>query len=390
MKNEKKLLSNKKKLGQYFTKDESLLQNIFKFIKNNPIKILEPCIGQGDIVSYVLRETPLVQFDMFEIDATLQPLQNIDKNTVVYQDFLKSEIHEKYDTIVGNPPFVGTKKGNLYIDFVERCYRLLNNGGELIFIVPSDFFKLTSCVKIIEEMMTNGTFTDVYHPHKENLFENASIDVLIFRYCKNADLVHKTIYNGEQTNLVHNNGLITFSNNSHAKQTNISDLFRVCVGLVSGKEDVFKNSNLGNIEVLNAENVVDRYIFVDSWPTENKIISDYMYKHKSDLLDRKIRAFTDKNWFEWGAPRNISVMRDNFGKSCIYMYNLTRQEKVAFCGKVQYFGGGLLMLLPKDSSMSHDKMKEYVEYFNSSNFKQTFTFSGRFKIGQRQLCNSQI
>ena len=115
MKNEKKILSKQKKLGQYFTKDESLLKNVFKFIKNNPIKILEPCVGQGDIVSYVLRETPLVQFDMFEIDATLQPLQNIDKSKVQYKDFLKSEIHEKYETIVGNPPFLRKKTGNFEI-----------------------------------------------------------------------------------------------------------------------------------------------------------------------------------------------------------------------------------------------------------------------------------
>ena len=35
------------------------------------------------------------------------------------------------------------------------------------------------------------------------------------------------------------------------------------------------------------------------------------------------------------------------GKQCIYIYNLTRQTKIAFKGNVSYFGGGLIILIPK-------------------------------------------
>ena len=82
---------------------------------------------------------------------------------VHYDDFLSVDISAKYDTIIGNPPYVKTKGGNLYLDFIEKCYRLLNPGGELIFIVPSDFIKLTSSSKIINTMMENGTFTHIIH-----------------------------------------------------------------------------------------------------------------------------------------------------------------------------------------------------------------------------------
>ena len=66
---------------------------------------------------------------------------------VVYGDFMKQTITKTYKTIVGNPPYVRTKKGNLYIDFTEKCYNLLDDNGELIFIVPSDFLKLTCASK---------------------------------------------------------------------------------------------------------------------------------------------------------------------------------------------------------------------------------------------------
>jgi adenine-specific DNA-methyltransferase len=396
MKNAKKDQSEtkKKKMGQYFTTDVSLKKYIFEFIKNSPSVILEPCIGQGDLISYMQNKLTTVTFDMYEIDTSIELLQNIDKTRLQYCDFLQTKVDTTYDTIIGNPPFVRTKRGNLYIDFIEKCYKLLNYGGELIFIVPSDFFKLTSSVKLIKEMISSGTFTDIYHPNKENLFEHASIDVVVFRYCKDPTLTNDTNYNSSPAKLIHNNGLITFakgqeSNIQKTNKQNLSDIFNIYVGLVSGKEEVFKHPILSNIEVLNRENVVDKYIFVENFPTDNETTNEYLLQHKPDLMSRAIKSFTEKNWFQWGAPRNIKVMEENKGKSCIYVYNLTRQENVAFIGKVQYFGGGLLMMLAK-KELTFEQLKTYVNYLNSQEFKQSFTFSGRFKIGQRQLCNCQI
>ena len=86
---------------------------------------------------------------MFEIDESIQLLEKINKTKVIYGDFLTQTIEKKYKTIIGNPPYVRTSKGNLYIDFTEKCFNLLEDNGELIFVVPSDFFKLTASVKLI-------------------------------------------------------------------------------------------------------------------------------------------------------------------------------------------------------------------------------------------------
>ena len=71
---------------------------------------------------------------------------------------------------------------------------------------------------------------------------------------------------------------------------------------------------------------------------------------------------------------------------CIYIYNLTRQNKVAFKGRVKYFGGSLIILIPKEK-INLDKI---ISYLNSKNFKSNFMYSGRFKIGHRQISNSYI
>jgi len=380
-------MSSKHEIGQYFTTHIELKKKVFDFILNGPSNILEPSIGQGDLITFITERVPSITFDMYEIDTQIEMLDKIEKNKIIYGDFMQQPIAKKYKTIVGNPPYVRTKKGNLYIDFTEKCYHLLDENGELIFIVPSDFLKLTSASNLLNEMMTNGTFTHIFHPHNENMFENASIDVIVFRYCKSKTIEKKVLYNDKLRYITNGNGLITFSDEeTEEQQVRFQDYFDVYVGLVTGKEDVYKNSELGNMNVLNGENKVEKYIYIETYPCENEKINRHLLNHKTDLIDRGIRKFNENNWFEWGAPRNISTIRANLEKECIYIYNLTRTPHVAFIGKVQYFGGGLLLLIPKKKC----NLTKIVSYINSGRFKENFMFSGRFKIGHRQICNSCI
>jgi adenine-specific DNA-methyltransferase len=380
-------MERKRELGQYFTTNEELKKKVLEYVINNPDVILEPSVGQGDLVEIIYNNDNEIVFDMYEIDTSIELLDNIPTN-VIYSDFMKEKIEKKYKTIIGNPPFVRTKKGNLYIDFIEKCYKLLEDNGELIFIIPSDFFKLTSSSKLLTSMISNGSFTHIYHPHKENLFENACIDVIVFRYCKNDSLKKEVLYNGEHMYIYNNEGLITFNKNQRipSSSSSFKDYFNVYVGIVSGKESVYKNKELGNIEVLNGERKLEKYIYINEFPSNNEKINKYLLQHKRELISRKIKKFNEKNWFEWGAPRNIKSINSNYGKECIYIYNLTRQDKVAFKGRVKYFGGSLIILIPKEK-INLDKITSYL---NSENFKSNFMYSGRFKIGHRQISNSYI
>jgi adenine-specific DNA-methyltransferase len=379
-------MTTKNNLGQYFTTHNELKEKVFEFILNSPSNILEPSMGQGDLITFISDKISSITFDMYEIDSAIKLLDNIQKDKVVYGDFMKQTITKTYKTIVGNPPYVRTKKGNLYIDFIEKCYNLLDDDGELIFIVPSDFLKLTSASKLLDVMMTHGTFTHIFHPHNEKMFENASIDIIVFRYCKNSIIDKKVLYNEKLLYITNSNGLITFGEKENNDGILFQEYFDIYVGLVSGKEAVYKNEELGNIDVLNGEGKVDKYIYIETYPCENDKINTHLLHHKKELIERGIRKFNENNWFEWGAPRNISVTNANLGKDCIYIYNLTRKSNVSFLGKVGYFGGGLIMLKPKKSC----NLNNIVSYMNSHTFKDNFMFSGRFKIGHRQICHSYI
>jgi adenine-specific DNA-methyltransferase len=373
-------------LGQYFTTHNELKKKVFEFILNNPSIILEPSIGQGDLITFIKDKIPNIKFDMYEIDTTIKLLDKIQKDNIIYGDFMKQIITKTYKTIVGNPPYIRTKTGNLYIDFTEKCYNLLDNGGELIFIVPSDFLKLTCASKLLNNMMINGTFTHIYHPHNEKMFENASIDVIVFRYCKDNLIKKKVLYNDKLLYITNSNGFITFGEEENSNNVLFQDYFNIYVGLVSGKEEVYKNEELGNIKVLNGKDKIEKYIYIENYPCENEKINKYLLNYKKELIERRIRKFNENNWFEWGAPRNKSTIEANLKKDCIYIYNLTRKTNVAFLGKVNYFGGGLIMLIPKIKC----NLVDIVSYINSNIFKDNFMYSSRFKIGHRQICNSYI
>ena len=383
--------------GQYFTTNIPLKKNVFDLIQKKPSLILEPSCGQGDLIEYVTNKLRNVKFESYEIDKSIHLLPSIDKNiaNVRHTDFLELEITKTFKTIIGNPPYVKTKTGNLYLKFIDTCFELLENEGELIFIVPSDFIKITSSAKIINKMMKAGTFTDIIFPNNENLFKNASIDVMIFRYCKDSTLPKKVNVkvgiNEEQKEeekfLINTNGILTFSDTESTNQKTFLDYFDIYVGIVSGKESVFKNEKYGNVKILNNKNKMDDYILIEKLPSDNTKLVKYLEGKKTELKERKIKKFTDENWFEWGALRNYKTIKNKIKSDsnleCLYVKNITRDKEVCFKNKIQLFGGGLIIMIPKKNI----NLDDVASHINSSEFRNNYMYSGRFKIGHKQLCN---
>jgi len=163
------------------------------------------------------------------------------------------------------------------------------------------------------------------------------------------------------------------------------DYFDIYVGLASGKEDVYKNKQLGNIEVVNGKDKIEKYIYIEKYPCDTEEINVYLSEHKTKLMERKIRKFNEKIGLN-GSTKKYKNINANIGQDCIYIYNLTRKTDVAFLGKVAYFGGSLIMLKPKKIC----NLDAILLYINSDIFRDNFMFSGRFKIGQRQISNSYI
>ena len=135
-------MRNVERLGQVFTPQCVVSQMLS--LRKNYGSVLEPSSGEG----IFLRNIP--NCVGIEIDPKLCTLHDS-----INTDFFDYCVKNKFDTIIGNPPYVRyndinqdtkqklksdlfDKRSNLYMFFIEKSIMHLNNGGELIFITPRD------------------------------------------------------------------------------------------------------------------------------------------------------------------------------------------------------------------------------------------------------------
>jgi type I restriction-modification system DNA methylase subunit len=144
---------------------------LFKDFENNIkyFNILEPNCGDGAILSQLIEKfdgyfyTTEIDSESYKIvnDNVLQILnkkniqysltmnddftyyQSLEKNiAIINDDFLTQKFNKKFHLIVCNPPFSMTKSDGKIIkgtwfDFLEKCFKLLDDNGKMFFILPN-------------------------------------------------------------------------------------------------------------------------------------------------------------------------------------------------------------------------------------------------------------
>ena len=116
--------SNREANSAYYT-DKALITHIMNGLPetvNDAVNILEPSAGVGNFVPLLIRKyankkvrIDLVDIDDFSLSIAKALLKNINipENVLIRyitDDFLVHEFHDKYDIVIGNPPFHKIKK----------------------------------------------------------------------------------------------------------------------------------------------------------------------------------------------------------------------------------------------------------------------------------------
>lgn len=364
-------------LGQVFTPP-----NVVAFMLDlcqNKGRTLEPSAGDGAFFTTLqARGADCVGI---EVDRRVAP------PGAQVRDFFDYPLSEQFDTIIGNPPYVrlqdvtvGTKKrlkselfdgrSNLFLFFIEKCIRHLKPGGELIFIVPREFIKLTAARKLNAWLAKQGSITHFYETGDVRVFGEHTPNCAIFRFEKGR--MDRRMADGRTFTEVH--GQLMFLRDDY--RIRLSDVFEVKVGAVSGADTIYTHPK-GNMEFVYSKTV-------DTGETRRMLYGikhPHLDKHKAELLARRVRPFDESNWWQWGRAFPISE------HPRIYVNGRTRKPAPFFLHDCKSFDGSVLALFPKNRHIARRDLIECTMMLNHEVDWQQLGFicDGRFIFTQRSL-----
>ncbi|MBN8464461.1 MAG: class I SAM-dependent methyltransferase, partial [Dechloromonas sp.] len=220
-------------------------------------RALEPSAGDG--VFFELLKERHRDCVGIEIDPRVAP------PGAEIRDFFDYPLTEQFETIVGNPPYVrfqdvavDTRKrlksglfdarSNLFLFFIEKCVRHLKPGGELVFIVPREFIKLTAARKLNAWLYEQGSITHFYETGDTRIFGEHTPNCAIFRFEKGR--MDRHMADGRRFTEV--DGQLMFLRDDYGVR--FADVFTVKVGAVSGADSIFTHPK-GNMEFVCSKTV---------------------------------------------------------------------------------------------------------------------------------------
>ena len=364
-------------LGQVFTPPKVV--EFMLGLRRNQGRTLEPSAGNGAFFSALAaRGAACVGI---EFDARVAP------PGVRVMDFFDYPDSERFDTIIGNPPYVrfqdiaaGTrrklksglfdKRSNLFLFFIEKCIRHLNPGGELIFIVPREFIKLTAARKLNAWLYEQGSITHFYETGDTRIFGEHTPNCAIFRFEKGR--MDRHMADGRRFTEV--DGQLMFLRDEYGVR--FADVFTVKVGAVSGADSIFTHPK-GNMEFVCSKTV-------DTGETRRMLYGvkhPHLEKHKEALLARRVIHFDESNWWQWGRAFPINL------HPRIYVNGRTRRREPFFLHDCNAFDGSVLALFTKNRGIPRRDLIECTLMLNKEVDWQELGFvcDGRFLFTQRSL-----
>ena len=211
-------MAEKNKYGQYFTIDVIADFMVSLIGHQKSCTILEPSCGKGVFIDY-LTQHGYNNITAYEIDESLKTKYDF----IQYISFLSVPTSEKYDVVIGNPPYIRWKNleaelkeeleqndlWNRYFNslcdylfiFILKSIEHLNENGELIFICTEYWMNTTHSITLRNYMCANGYFEEIYHFKETPLFEKVTASFVVFKFIKSKKkresiILHK--YNKEK------------------------------------------------------------------------------------------------------------------------------------------------------------------------------------------------
>jgi len=200
-------IEHRKSRGQYFT-PKSIIEKLLKKLPNKKsnLKILDPSCGTGEFLFYAQKyfKKPLlygwdIENKLIGIAKGLVPDARL-KTT----DALKEEYDEKFDFIIGNPPYFEFKpdqdirakfgdlingRANIFSLFIKLGINLLKEGGYLAYVISPSMNNGVYFYKLRNFIVENTNIEHLEILDDKNLFHKAlqTTMILVLKKTKNKD-----------------------------------------------------------------------------------------------------------------------------------------------------------------------------------------------------------
>ena len=293
--------TEKKKNGIYFTPPETISKNISflkPYIENN-IKVLEPSCGSCEYILKLNNINSNLNITGIELNKTIfeSIKQYASNNTILLNtDYLTHVFNTKFDLIIGNPPYFVIKKKdvdksyynyfdgrpNIFILFIIKSLKLLNNKGILSFVLPKNFLNSLYYDKTRKHIFKNYKILDIIECNDNYIETKQDTIILILQNEKPTDnilysiiLSGYTIF-GTQKNIkiikeLHNNSKTLFDLNFSVNVGNI--VWNQC------KKELTDDSN--QTRLIYSSDVINNKLSLKKYSNKEK--KNYIHKKGSNI-----------------------------------------------------------------------------------------------------------
>ena len=381
---------DKRKQGIFFTPPKCILNIMAKLDSyidiehtenTDQLDILEPSCGSGEFISKL--RAKYVESRILGIENNKTIFESVKKyntentnTTIVNADFLKYDLNNKFNLIIGNPPYFVMKKAlietiykdyytgrpNIFIIFILKCLSLLKSNGVLAFVLPKSFL---NCVYYDR--------TRVYIHHK---FEILDIFESNDKYIETAQptvvfmLKNSGIVAGNERFVLEKNGFTVFGS-----EGNIKDLTELYKDSKTLNQLGFKVS-VGKVvwnqckSILTNDKTKTRLIYSSDIVNKKLSMKEYSNPQKKNYIDKP------------GINKPMIILNRGYGVGnyvfnyCILdgsMKYLTENHLICIEYKKKLTKSKLMELFNKIAeSFENEKTKKFINlYFGNSAINTT-------------------
>ena len=335
-------------------------------------RLLEPSVGTGNLLNAMDGKYEVAHvYDINENYLSSLPLRS---NILRYHaNFMETDINEKYDGIILNPPYLRFQdmdvhmrktvkelspilaSGNmdLYIGFLYKCIQQLSPSGTLVAIVPNSWLYNVSSASFRAYLHSNRLIREIHDYGSEKVFKGVNVYCCIIVI----DHTEKTGYKQNGTTVPYSvkidsdartlgqhvkmrNGIATLCDSVFIHDTPIAD--EPCW------KPIYKVSKDQERHVIYPYDDGGHIVTEDRFRQQNPKTYEFLVEKKGDFAKLDKGHKTYEAWYAWGRRQGLGVPTV---ESCVYMSTMVSADCPTHVKRPMLFYSGL-QLVPNTMSVS--------------------------------------